>query len=67
MSAKDKLAMALQQAKAPDWMVQKAKEGFYADFESPIATPIMQLVADCRDNGLPELSIMAMNGEFDGR
>jgi hypothetical protein len=65
MDSKTKLTEALQLIKAPDWMIEKARTGYYSDFESPLETPIGQLVTDCRDNGLHGIALRAMNGEFD--
>ena len=50
-------------------MAEKASEGYYGDFTSPLATPIMQLVADLNAIGTKEakaLARRAMDGEFDG-
>ena len=65
MSAKEKLAEALTQAGASPAMIDDAKRGRYDDFESESATPIMDLVRDCRALGLNKLAIRAMNGDFD--
>lgn len=45
MSSKAKLADALEKAGLPN-MAQRAREGFYHDFESPIDDPAMQLDRD---------------------
>jgi hypothetical protein len=66
MSAKEKLAEALTRAGASPEMVAYARRGGYADFESVSATPIMDLVNDCRVAGLNDIARRAMNGEFDG-
>lgn len=65
MITKDKLMTALTNANAPEDMVNKARVGYYDDFESTIATPIAALVADCRDAGLNDLACRAMSGDFD--
>lgn len=66
MNAKEKLADALTKAGAPEIMVDAAKRGRYGDFESDSATPIMDLVRDCRAAGLDGIAQRAMDGEFDG-
>jgi hypothetical protein len=65
MKTTKKLARALEEAKAPAWMVKGALEGRYDDFKSESATPIMDLVRDCRRFGLDEISMRARNGDFD--
>ena len=65
-STKERLVEALRWAGAPQDMVQKAGQGYYDDYESEIATPIIQLVKDCHAAGLPALAQRAINGEFDG-
>lgn len=44
----DRLALALIEAGAPPIMVEKAKEGYYDDYKSPIAIPLTQLIIDLR-------------------
>lgn len=66
MNAKERLTAALTEAGAPEYMVQDARHGRYADFESDRATPIMDLVRDARMLGLDDIAKRAMNGEFDG-
>ena len=65
MSTKERLVTALEANNAPDWMMTNARNGVYDDFESDSATPIGQLVADCRSAGLDGLADRAINGEFD--
>ena len=66
MQTKEKLAQALDQAKAPAIMIQKARLGYYDDYESELATPIVQLVHDARSYGLSDIALRGMKGEFDG-
>jgi len=47
-------------------MAAKARTGYYDDFESPLATPITQLVTDLRKAGQEKLAQRAINGDFDG-
>ena len=61
----EKLAKALVEAKAPLWMIKRAREGYYDDFKSLIATPIVALVNDLRSVGLKDLANLAINGEWD--
>lgn len=65
MSTKENLVKALQDASAPREMIDKAKAGYYDDFETSITTPIGQLVLDARAAGLQNIAERAMNGEFD--
>lgn len=65
MSTKDNLVKALEEVHAPAEMIEKAKAGFYHDFESPIATPIVRLVIDARVAGLENIAQRAREGEFD--
>jgi hypothetical protein len=66
MNVKEKLAEALTKAGAPPAMIQAAARGRYADFESPSATPITDLVYHSRAHGLDDIAQRAANGEFDG-
>lgn len=65
MNAKEKLAAALTEAGAPPRMIVDAQRGRYDDFESESATPIMDLVRDCRAAGLNHIAERAKQGEFD--
>lgn len=65
MKTKEKLAHALIQANAPGTMVDAAMNGDYDDFESKSATPINDLVRDCRERGLDAIAKQAMDGDFD--
>jgi len=66
MKTTDKLALALMGAGAPYAMIRKAREGRYDDFESDSATPINDLLRDCRIHNLTDISRRAIDGEFDG-
>lgn len=65
MKTKEKLAKDLKEANAPKWMVNNAESGYYDDFESDIAMPIVQLVNDCHNNGLEDIETKAKNGDYD--
>ena len=60
----ERLARALEGAGLYE-MAKKARTGYYDDFRSPLATPIVQLVQDLRAHGKHDLARRAMNGEFD--
>lgn len=62
----ERLAAALEAAAAPLEMIERAREGYYDDYKSPLATPCVQLVNDLHELGLAELRDRAINGEFDG-
>lgn len=61
----EKLACALEKAGCPPQMVQAARDGYYDDFKSPLATPQIQLAADLTDLGKGELVERVKDGEFD--
>jgi hypothetical protein len=63
----EKLTEALQAANAPQYMIEQAQTGFYDDYQSPIAAPIMVLVRDAQRYGLTDIVQRAMAGEFDGQ
>jgi hypothetical protein len=65
MSTKEKLIAALTEAQAPDSVINKARVGYYDDFESTIAAPITALVLDCQAAGLNDIAARAMAGDFD--
>lgn len=65
----EKLAKALEMASCPDWMIKRARDGYYDDFKSELATPITALVTDLmalRTADAFVLAERAKNGEFDG-
>lgn len=66
MTTKERLASVLQENDCPPDMVEKARQGYYDDFESPLATPCIQLVADLRALHKHALANRAMHGDFDG-
>jgi GTP:adenosylcobinamide-phosphate guanylyltransferase len=62
----ERLAEALHAAGCPAAMIRRAREGYYDDYKSPLATPCMQLVSDLENIGQRDLANRARNGEFDG-
>ena len=65
MKTSDKLAQVLDEH-GLSAMAKRAREGYYDDYRSPIATPIRELVQDLQAAGQHELANRAANGEFDG-
>lgn len=65
MNSKQKLAQALEESKAPTDFIQRAREGYYSDYDSPLTTPCIQLVMDLTKHGFLDLAKMARNGDFD--
>ena len=65
MSTKRRLSEALRSAGLRD-MAAKALSGYYDDFESPLAFPIIQLVKDLEKAGQGKLVERVIHGEFDG-
>lgn len=59
------LARVLTAEGAPGWMVTLATDAHYDDFRSPLATPELQLHADARANGLPQIAEWVEQGVFD--
>ena len=65
MKVKENLASVLKEAGLND-MSEMALSGYYSDFESELATPIMTLVFDLIKANRPDLATRAKNGEWDG-
>lgn len=63
----EKLAQALREAGAPDWMIVRAESGYYDDYKSTVSSPIMALVVDAHHNGLHAIAHRARNGDFDAQ
>lgn len=61
---KEKLVSALEKAGMHD-AAERARSGYYSDFASPLATPLMHLVGELRKAGRGDLALRAMKGEFD--
>ena len=66
MNSKERLAKAMEDAACPPGLIERAKAGEFDDFESPHATPCIQLVRELSQLGFLVLAKRAMNGEFDG-
>jgi hypothetical protein len=67
MHSKDMLAEALTEIGLTE-MADKAREGYYHDFLSPLAMPEMQLVNDLAKVGTPDAMMLrqrVMGGDFD--
>ncbi len=64
-STTDRLADALTLVGAPADMIQRAKEGYYDDFKSPLPMPLHQLVMDCHEHDLEDIAQRVIDGEFD--
>lgn len=64
----ERLARALEEVNNPKLasMIVRARSGYYDDYKSPLAAPIITLVADLRGLGLNDLAQRAINGEWDG-
>ena len=60
-----RLSVALAEANATPLMVQRALDGYYDDFKSPLATPLMALVEEARRQGLTDIVERVKAGEFD--
>lgn len=64
MDTSEKLAQVLHARGLFD-MEAKARAGYYDDFKSPLAAPIIQLVVDLTAVGEHVLAALAVAGEFD--
>ena len=64
MKTKERLAAELNKAGLGN-MALLAAQGYYDDWESSLATPIVQLVTDLRAAGAHAFAQRVMNGEFD--
>lgn len=81
MNSKEKLAQALEEVRKnwsdnPDNhsvenmihlgnMIEKAREGYYSDYDSPLPDPCIKLVQHLEQIGAYDIKARAMNGEFD--
>lgn len=65
LSTSERLAQVLHAAGLLE-MESKARAGYYDDYRSPLATPIVQLVKDLSAVNRRDLAERAMNGEWDG-
>lgn len=65
LSTSDRLARVLEEHGLLD-MAAKARTGYYDDYRSPLATPIVQLVLDLTAVKQEDLASRAMAGEWDG-
>jgi hypothetical protein len=61
----DYLAGELEAAGAPAAMIQRARDGYYDEFKSPLAFPLMQLVHDSRAHRLAGIPRRVAEGDFD--
>lgn len=63
----EKLAQVLELTQAPSQMIVRARAGYYDDYKSPLATPIVQLVQDALAHSLYDIAERAKRGEFDAQ
>jgi hypothetical protein len=63
----EKLATALEDAGAPQWMIANAREGRYDDYKSSLPFPIYQLAYDAHSCALFSIEDRAEAGEFDAQ
>jgi hypothetical protein len=61
----ERLAQDLEAAGAPADMIDKARQGYYDDFKSPLAMPEMQLLTDARAAGLESIAQGVIEGKWD--
>lgn len=63
-SSTDLLVKDLLELNAPSEIISKAKSNQYHDYKSDSATPILDLVNDCRKAGLSEIAEKAKQGVY---
>lgn len=61
----EKLAKALEEAGAPEEMITHARAGYYDEYKSDVATPIIYLAHDAQSAGLTTIAERAKAGDFD--
>lgn len=57
--------LAEKQTPMVEYIISKAKQGYYHDFETPIATPKIQLSEDLSKAGLNHLKAKVIRGDYD--
>ncbi len=67
LSSTEKLAQALEEKQDPKLaeMIQRAREGYYDDYKSSLPCPSLQLIEDLEEAGYFDISLRAIQGEFD--
>jgi hypothetical protein len=48
-----------------DGIIARAKQGYYHDYETSLATPKMTLYAELREAGFRDLAVKARDGDYD--
>lgn len=61
-----RLAEALDRAGYPPSIVDKARQGHWSDFKTPLAFPKLELVTFLERDGHRDLADRVKQGEFDG-
>lgn len=67
MNAHEKLIHDLEEANAPEEMIQNARDGLYHDFKSDHPAPKHALLTHCTVEGLHDIASEAINGTYDNR
>lgn len=65
LPTREKLALALEAEDAPKWIIDKARQSYYDDYESPYPFPISALVSDLASVKMVKMISRAISGEFD--
>lgn len=65
MTSIEKLVQDLEKHKAPQQLIDRAREGHYNDVKSRVAFPMVTLVRECREAGLHQIADAAIKGEYD--
>lgn len=61
----EKLAKALEEVNAPQEMIDKARAGYYDDYKSPLAFPLMELRSDAEKYKLTAIAQGVVDGKWD--
>jgi hypothetical protein len=63
----EKLAIAMEAAGCPKWIITNARAFHYDDYRSPFAFPLIKLVTDLYNLGFTHLAERTKDGEFDAQ
>lgn len=66
MPTRERLAQAIEKEDGPKWIIDKARQGYYDNYVSPLRFPINSLVEDLISVSMFKMAHRAMDGDFDG-
>lgn len=65
LNNKENVDFTVEQMEILNTMIQRAKEGYYSDYDSPLTLPAVQLIRDLQEIGALTLVEVAKSGAFD--